>query len=120
MTKDLAAKENKNRQFEAFFPPNPDSSRLLVGCAQGDYSASRIAHAVEDADASLINLNVTSLESQAAQIVVALRVDHRDPDRVARSLERYGYEVADTDRSELADDPVLQSRLNELLHYLEF
>ncbi len=117
MTKDLATKENKNRQFEAFFPPNPDSSRLLVGCAQGDYSASRIAHAVEDADASLINLNVTSLESQAAQIVVALRVDHRDPDRVARSLERYGYTILSVEAADPGDETI-RLRYEELMRYI--
>ncbi len=117
MTKDLAAKESKIDRTEAFFPPNPDSSRLLVGCAQSDYSASRIAHAVEDADASLINLNVTSLESPEAQLVVALRVDHRDPWRVARSLERYGYVILSMEDG-LADNETVRLRYEELMRYI--
>lgn len=117
MTKDLAAKENKNIQIEAFFPPVPDSSRLLVGCGRDDYSASRIAHAVEDADASLINLNVTAFESRLAQVVVALRVDHRSPDRVARSLERYGYDILCVDDGGLPDDTI-RRRYEELMRYI--
>ncbi len=107
--------------IERLFPQVEESSTLLISCRRGDYSASRIAHAVEDCDAHLLNLNVTADSEELDNRVVAeIRVSHRNPSAVARSLERYGYEVADTDRSELADDPVLQSRLNELLHYLEF
>ncbi len=107
--------------IERLSPQVEESSTLLISCRRGDYSASRIAHAVEDCDAHLLNLNVTADSEELDNRVVAeIRVSHRNPSAVARSLERYGYEVADTDRSELADDPVLQSRLNELLHYLEF
>ncbi|MDE5727470.1 MAG: hypothetical protein K2H83_00145 [Duncaniella sp.] len=78
------------------YPPRLESSRLLAMCLPGDYSASRIARAVEDADAQLLNLNITSdtLEVEN-RIVFELRVSHRSPLAVARSLERYGYEVAD-------------------------
>ena len=117
MTKDLAAKENKKDQIEVFFPHNPDSSRLLVGCRAGDYSASRIAHAVEDADARLLNLNVTGLESEMG-IVVALRVGHRDPQRVARSLERYGYTILSVESDNPSDD-IIQRRYEELMRILE-
>ena len=50
-------------EHEYLYPPVADSSRLLVGCSREDYSASRIAHAVEDCDAHLLNLNVTSFNS---------------------------------------------------------
>ncbi|MDE6684329.1 MAG: hypothetical protein K2J94_04020, partial [Duncaniella sp.] len=46
--------------LERLFPPRDESSRLLVSCITSDYSASRIARAVEDADAHLLNLNVTT------------------------------------------------------------
>jgi len=117
MTKEIAAKDNKIDQIEVFFPPNPDSSRLLVGTNVGSYVASRIARAVEDADARLLNLNVTSLSSETAQLVVALRVDHRNPERVARSLERYGYTILDTDSNGFDDDTV-RRRYDELMKYL--
>ena len=119
MTKEITRKASKKEQLEAFFPPNPESSRLMIGVARGDYSATRIAHAVEDADASLLNLNVTSLGGEGSRLVVALRVDHRDPERVARSLERYGYEV--TEMVGL-DDPLADTardRIRQILHDLD-
>ena len=117
MTKEIASKENKNDRIEVFFPHNPDSSRLLVGSSIDSYIASRIARAVEDADARLLNLNVTSLSSEQAQLVVDLRVDHRNPERVARSLERYGYTILNTDAGML-DDDTTRSRYEELMKYL--
>ena len=117
MTKELAAKDNKIDQIEVFFPPNPDSSRLLVGTSVDSYVASRIARAVEDADARLLNLNVTSLTSDDARLVVALRVDHRNPERVARSLERYGYTILNMD-SNAIDDDTIRRRYDELMKYL--
>ncbi len=117
MTKEIASKENKNESIEVFFPHNPDTSRLLVGSSIDSFMASRIARAVEDADACLLNLNVTSLSSEQAQLVVALRVDHRNPERVARSLERYGYTVLDTDAN-ILDDDTARRRYDELMKYL--
>lgn len=108
----------------------PDSARLLVGCRRGDYSASRLAHAVEDCNAHLINLNVTAAESgndfstdldfadPKFPIVVDLRVNMRNADAIARSLERYGYTVLDTDAPESADKDIARDHLNHLWRYL--
>ena len=69
-----------------------ESSTLVLTCRRGDYSASRIARAVEDADAHLLNLNVTAdSERSDSRIVAELRISHRDPEAAARSLERYGF-----------------------------
>ncbi len=106
--------------LERLFPARDESSRLLVSCIPSDYSASRIARAVEDADAHLLNLNVTSDGERLDNRVVAeLRVSHRSPLAVARSLERYGYEVVDVEHESLADDDMANERLNELMHYLD-
>lgn len=118
MTKEITIKENKLEQFEVFFPENPESSRLLVACAPHHYSASEVARAVEDCDARLLNLNVTSLALEGGRLGVALRVSHRDPERVARSLERYGYEVVGLE-SDPDDDARLRDNLDQLLHLLE-
>lgn len=97
-----------------------EASTLLLSCLPSDYSASRIARAVEDCDAHLVNLNVTTdgavLDNR---VVCEVRVTHRSPSSVARSLERYGYEVVDTDSCSLAADEVAGERLAQLLHYLE-
>lgn len=101
------------------FPPVDESSMLLVACRRGDYSASRIARAVEDCDAHLLNLNVTSdTDSADSGIIAELRISHRNPESVARSLERYGYEVVGTDEPLEADDTLMRQRYDEFMHYL--
>jgi len=117
MIKDLAAKDIKTNQLEVLFPHNPDSSRLLISCAAADYSASLIARAVEDADASLLNLNVTSYGAGTPEVVVALRVGHLNPERVARSLERYGYDILNIEADGATDD-TLHRRYEELMRIL--
>lgn len=115
--KEISAKDGAEYSYDRLFPHNPDSSRLLVGCPTADYSASRIAMAVEDADARLLNLNLTSLSQSPSTVAVALRVSHRDPERVARSLERYGYEIISVETTSAADD-TLRRRYEELMHIL--
>lgn len=107
--------------IERIFPGNKESSELTIECNRMDYSASAIAHAVEDCDAHLLNLNVTSLPGKRSDsIVVDLRVNHRNSEAVARSLERYGFAVTSTSFSP-DDQSVSKARANalELLHYLE-
>lgn len=106
--------------LERLFPDFEESSTLLVSCIPSDYSASRIAHAVEDVNAHLLNLNVTSDgRLMDNRVVVELRVNHRNPGSVARSLERYGYEVEDvSSASDPASAEQLERRLGELMRYL--
>ena len=82
-----------------------------------DYSASVMARAVEDADAPLLNLNVTGIDAGENRLAVALRIGHRSPLAAIRSLERYGFEVLDYDAPQ-ADDDMLRSRYDELMHIL--
>lgn len=79
-----------------FFPTVEEASRLSISCYRADYSASRIACAVEDCDAHLINLNVTDRLTPEGEIIIDLRINHRNASSVARSLERYGYTVIQT------------------------
>lgn len=104
------------------FPPVDESSTLTVACRRRDYSASRIARAVEDCDAHLLNLNVTadSDYDMSNRLIVELRVNHRNPSAIARSIERYGYEVVDFETGAAnEDDETARRRLDELIHYLE-
>ncbi len=116
-----------------FFPAAGDTSRMLVGCRREDYSASRIARAVEDCDAHLFNLNIVSMGNSSGaaileaayddipfQVIFDIRVSHRNPDSIRRSLERYGYtvlEVMSGDGSD--DDDVTRRRIDELIRFLE-
>lgn len=100
------------------FPALPDASMLLVGTGREDFMASRIAHAVEDAEAHLLNMNVTRLSDDENRHIIELRVSHRDPERVARSLERYGYNILNAKSSDGESNEVLTRRLEELMRYI--
>lgn len=106
------------------FPPQPDSCELTLRCRRADYSASRIAKAVEDCDTHLLNLNVTSADispEAADSLIVDLRINARNAGSVVRSLERYGYEVvdiADAGAGLLGTD-TYRDRLEQLLLQIE-
>ncbi len=119
MTKDLPSKDDFFVSPHVFLAPVAETSQLVVSCAAGDYSASRIAHAVEDCDAPLLNLNVAAGDAAgvSSRVTVSLRIGHRDPERVARSLERYGYEVVSASGSDTSDDR-LRRNYDELMHLL--
>ena len=101
-------------------PPNADAGSLTLTCSPGHYSASAIAHAVEDADAHLLNLNVTAEKTDSGDMIVELRVSHRNTLSVARSLARYGFTVVNTDGTD--SDNAAGDRPNPyaaLIRYLE-
>lgn len=116
-----AKEDSAAAAIERLFPGNPEASNITIECNRKDYSASAIARAVEDCDAHVLNLNVTSQEpANVDGVVVDLRVDHRNAGAVARSLERYGYIVVAS--SDTVEDPMMaraRSHAMELLHYLE-
>ena len=106
-------------RLERLFPESGDSSVLTLSCHRSDYSASKIARAVEDTDAHLLNLNLTSeTEAEGARVKVEVRVNRRNPEAVIRSLERYGFEVLTVTRKAEGDDSTIRSRYEELMHYL--
>ncbi len=89
-----------------------DCSVITVECAPYDYSASRIAHAVEDSDAHLVDL--WSVPSEDGHLRVTLRVRRSDPAATVHSLERYGYEVVEAHGSNYRDMELAATRLLEL------
>lgn len=116
----LEVSSSTEARLARLFPFVGDSSTLVLSCPKGDYSASRIAHAVEDCDAHLLNLNVTADRAESdGRLIVELRVSHRNPESVGRSLERYGYEVIDfVGGDDSDDDSLMRSRYEELMMYL--
>lgn len=101
------------------YPPVGDASTLVLAVSPADYSASVIARAVEDCDAHLLNLNVSSERSEHGEMLVYIRVNHRRADSVARSVERFGYRVVSAHGGfdDLTEDTA-RDRVNELLRYL--
>lgn len=107
-----------HRSPERLFPERPDATELSISCYRGDYSASRIARAVEDADAHLLNLNLTSEVMPTGEIVVDLRISHRSASSVVRSLERYGFNVVSVRDSIEEMNDTFSTRVAELLAHI--
>ncbi len=70
-----------------------DCSEVTVECLPEEYSASVLAHAVEDSDAHLVDL--ISTPAADGRIRVTLRLRHTDPSAAVRSLERYDFKVVE-------------------------
>ncbi len=104
---------------DRLFPPVPDSCELTVECRRDDFSASLIARAVEDAEAHLLNMNVTSRPASAGNVSVDIRVSHRNGGSVARSLERYGFEVISIRGGMDRDLDTTRSRIGELMAHID-
>lgn len=92
--------------------PRDDSSLVSIDCDPADYSASRIATAVEDADAHLVDL--WTVPSDHDTIIATLRVRHQDPSACVHQLERYGFRVLDADGPAYSDSVVAMERLQQL------
>ena len=91
-----------------------DCSVITVECRPEDYSASVLAHAVEDSDAQLVDLLTAPGENGV--MTVTLRVRHSDPSAAVRSLERYDFRVVEAHGagSELRDAELSAERLLSL------
>lgn len=114
--------EEVNSVLRYLFPPVEESVRLRVACRRGEYCASRIAHAVEDCNAHLLNLNVTAGTGDTAasgDVIVEIRAALRNPEALARSIERYDMRVLDVEADTDPDNDTVRQRVNELIHYLE-
>lgn len=113
----LMAQTSSNLRHSShhLFPPSADSSELTVMCRREDYSASVIARAVEDADAHLLNMNVTSEVPREGYVAVDLRISHRNAGAAASSLERYGLTVTAIHSGFDAEAEVTARRIDELM-----
>lgn len=116
----MAAELPASEEAEALLPRRSDSCELLVACLPDAYSASAMARAVEDCNAQLLALSVTSMRDAAGRPVVMLRVNTRNAASIERSLARYGYETIFS-RGDLSEGEQTEARarINELLRYLE-
>ncbi|MDE6810893.1 MAG: hypothetical protein K2J15_00930 [Muribaculaceae bacterium] len=96
-----------------FIAERDDSSVLTVECLPSQYSASSLAHAVEDADVHLVDL--ISHPADDGMLRVTLRVRAEDPSAAIGSLERYGYRVIEgSGHGRNADAELLSERIASL------
>lgn len=75
-----------------------DCSVITVECRPEEYSASMLAHAVEDSDTHLVDL--LTVPDKDGYLRVTLRVRNTDPSSTVRSLERYDYHVVEAHGAE--------------------
>ncbi len=115
----MAGELSRLERLEALLAQDNGAAELLVAVDPAEYSASRIARAVEDCDSQLLALTVTSMRDSLGRLVVMLRVDSAAGSAVARSLERYGYETIQTlfPEDDISSRRAMD-RANELLRYL--
>lgn len=93
-------------------PQRDECSVVTLRCLASNFSASRIALAVEDCDANLLDMLSTPLPE--GEMEVTLRVALSDPSPAVRSLERYGYEVTAAHGSRFLSADVASERLMAL------
>lgn len=89
-----------------------DSSIVVVRTTPSAFSASSLAHAVEDVDTHLVDF--WSTPAADGSILVTLRVRCSDPSSVVASLERYGFNVTETSSGLNRDADVAMERLLSL------
>ncbi len=89
-----------------------DSSVVTVECEPRQYSASALAHAVEDTDTHLVDL--ISAPGEEGRMRVTLRLRTLDPTAAIHNLERYGYEVTESTAADTELTEVLAERLASL------
>lgn len=89
--------------------PRDDSSVITLECRPEEYSASLLAHAVEDSDAHLVDL--WSVPAADGMMQVTLRVRSSDPSAAVRSLERYDFRVTEASGREMQTLEVAGERL---------
>ncbi len=110
----------KKLLYDRRFPVNTESTEMIISCSPYDYSASAISRAVEDCNAHVLNLNLTGERTEKGFLIIDIRVDHRNGTHIARSLERYGFEVLDYGNShdKNAEDTARQ-RAEEIIRILD-
>ncbi len=107
-------------ELERLMPYSPESTRFSVVCRRSDYSAGRIARAIEDCDAHVLNLNLTADgHPDEDTVVVDVRVDRKNISSIARSLARYDYIVEGIEESAYEVDDADRMRVAELLRLLD-
>lgn len=92
--------------------PRDDCSVVTMQCRPEDYSASTIAHAVEDTDSHLVDL--WSAPGDGGMLRVTLRVRTLDPSSVVRSLQRHDYQVEEASGTLYRDEEIAIERLMSL------
>ena len=113
---DDAGRVSGRLEADAFGADKADSLVEVV-CGADVYSASRLAMAVEDADAPL--LGIWCRRSAGNRVEALLRIGSPDPSAACRSIRRYGYQAMPLGGKADADLLTAQRNVDALRMILE-
>lgn len=93
--------------------PLEECCLIEIECIPHDFSASRLAQAIEDTNSHLDGF--WTYPSPCGEMTrIVMRVRRRDPQRVISSLERYGFSIVDVYHDDHSDAETNIMRLFEL------
>jgi hypothetical protein len=95
-----------------------EGAMIVLEINPRDYMLSQIVHLVEQNNAKVLHV-FSYLEEKTSKQIVIIKIDLEDASSILRSFERFNYTVRYYLQKQMLNDATLQSRLNELIYYLE-
>ncbi|WP_417600065.1 CBS domain-containing protein [Owenweeksia hongkongensis] len=89
---------------------------LVLSIPVRDYQLTQIAQIVESEDAKVIGFHLSE-DTEQEKLLVALKINQTDLDRIVKSFQRYNYNVVEVFHQSLFDDS-LEDRYQSFMKYL--
>jgi len=90
---------------------------LLMSMAERDYALSTISRIIEENNAKVLSLYVTSVP-ESREVILTIKVNSTEVNSMIRSLERFGYPVKTCFLNDSQSDEFYRSRYEELMKYM--
>lgn len=95
-----------------------EGSWIVLEMDPANYLLSAVVHLVEQNNAHVLHVFSYS-EEESGLLIVLLKIDLKDASPVARSLQRFDYNVRYVSETANMADETMLNRVNELIYYLE-
>ena len=89
---------------------------LVLSIPVRDYQLTQIAQIVESEDAKIIGFHLAE-DADQEKLLVALKINQTDLDRIVKSFQRYNYNIVEVFHQSLFDDS-LEDRYQSFMKYL--
>lgn len=89
---------------------------LVLSIPVRDYQLTQIAQIVESEDAKIIGFHLSE-DAEQEKLLVCLKINQPDLDRIVKSFERYNYNIVEVFHQSLFDDS-LEDRYQSFMKYL--
>jgi len=103
------------QKFSRYAAVNQPGGIIVLKVNNKDYYASQIVQIIEENDAHLLSLYISS-EPDSTELDITLKVNKQDLSGILQTFGRYGYEIKASFFDE--DDDYLQDRYDSLMNYL--